>query len=148
MTFGPLYLAAGPNAQTAGSAITYARRYAIAAALNIATEQDDDGAKASAPSAQPRKGTKADEDWGRKAPEPEQGSGDSGTAPETGRAGEPGEGPSPIPSLFEVAEAAGLTKAQLLKRAKELYPTLGIRSVADLTEIQLRAVLQAQEVPA
>lgn len=43
MTFGPLFLPIGPDAQSAGSAITYARRYALCAALNIAAEDDDDG---------------------------------------------------------------------------------------------------------
>lgn len=40
--FGPLYLPAG-DAKASGSAITYARRYALCAALNIAAEEDDDG---------------------------------------------------------------------------------------------------------
>lgn len=35
------------TAQSAGSSITYARRYAISAILNISSEQDDDGAVAS-----------------------------------------------------------------------------------------------------
>jgi len=33
--------------QSAGSAITYARRYALGAILGLSTEEDDDGAKAS-----------------------------------------------------------------------------------------------------
>ena len=45
--FGPLELPAGSNAQSAGSAITYARRYALQSALGLATEDDDDGARAS-----------------------------------------------------------------------------------------------------
>jgi len=40
---GPLYLAAQGSAQEVGSAITYARRYALAAALNLAADEDDDG---------------------------------------------------------------------------------------------------------
>lgn len=35
--------------QSAGSAITYARRYALGAVLGVATEEDDDGNAASAP---------------------------------------------------------------------------------------------------
>ena len=46
-SFGPLVLAAPGGAQAAGSAITYARRYALCAALGIAPDEDDDGAKAS-----------------------------------------------------------------------------------------------------
>ena len=45
-TFGPLTLPAGSNAQSAGSAITYARRYSLCAALGIAADEDDDGALA------------------------------------------------------------------------------------------------------
>lgn len=44
---GPLLLPATTDAQGAGSAITYARRYALAAALNLAADEDDDGVKAS-----------------------------------------------------------------------------------------------------
>lgn len=42
----PLRLPAGQTAQQTGSAITYARRYAVMAALGLATD-DDDGAAAS-----------------------------------------------------------------------------------------------------
>lgn len=45
--FGPLTLTAGRDAQAAGSAITYARRYALCAALGIAPDEDDDGTRAS-----------------------------------------------------------------------------------------------------
>jgi hypothetical protein len=44
--YGPLMLPAGNDAQSAGSAITYARRYLLCAALGIAADEDDDGAKA------------------------------------------------------------------------------------------------------
>ena len=46
---GPLVLPMGGTAQNAGSAITYARRYALCAALGIASDEDDDGAAASKP---------------------------------------------------------------------------------------------------
>lgn len=42
-SFGPLALPAGNDAQSAGSAITYARRYSLCAALGIAADEDDDG---------------------------------------------------------------------------------------------------------
>ncbi len=45
-TFGPLLLPAGGDARSAGSAITYARRYGLCAALGIAPDDDDDGAAA------------------------------------------------------------------------------------------------------
>lgn len=38
-----------PDPQAAGSAITYARRYGLAAALSIAAEEDDDGRQSSRP---------------------------------------------------------------------------------------------------
>ena len=54
LAFGPLKVKPTQNTpQAEGSAITYARRYQILAALNLATE-DDDGARASAqPTAHP-----------------------------------------------------------------------------------------------
>lgn len=45
--FGPLTLPSGGTDQAAGSAVTYARRYGLAAALGIAPDEDDDGAGAS-----------------------------------------------------------------------------------------------------
>lgn len=41
--FGPLLLPAGGDARSAGSAITYARRYSLTAALGISPDDDDDG---------------------------------------------------------------------------------------------------------
>jgi len=48
-TFGPVFLTSGSDARAAGSAITYARRYSLCAALGIAADEDDDGAAASRP---------------------------------------------------------------------------------------------------
>lgn len=45
--FGPVLLRVSGDAKAAGSAITYARRYALTAALGIAPDEDDDGAAAS-----------------------------------------------------------------------------------------------------
>lgn len=45
ISFDPLCLASGSSPQSAGSALTYARRYTLLPALGIATE-DDDGAAA------------------------------------------------------------------------------------------------------
>lgn len=47
VTFTPMRLGAGNSAQSAGSGITYARRYALMAVLGLATD-DDDGAAAGA----------------------------------------------------------------------------------------------------
>lgn len=52
---GPLYMPAAGGAQDHGSALTYARRYALLAALLLAAE-DDDGAKAQASTKAPRGG--------------------------------------------------------------------------------------------
>jgi hypothetical protein len=41
--YGPLVIPGGGGAQTIGSAITYARRYALVAALGLAPDEDDDG---------------------------------------------------------------------------------------------------------
>jgi hypothetical protein len=41
MSFGPLTFPTGDTPQAVGSAITYARRYALLAALGLATEDDD-----------------------------------------------------------------------------------------------------------
>jgi len=46
MEFQPLPFPAGKDAQSTGSWITYFRRYALLAALGMATGEDDDGAKA------------------------------------------------------------------------------------------------------
>jgi hypothetical protein len=46
----PLYLPENPTSQALGSAITYARRYALTAVLNLVADEDDDGqAATSAP---------------------------------------------------------------------------------------------------
>ncbi len=52
-TFGPLLLPAGGDARSAGSAITYARRYGLCAALGIAPDDDDDGEAAREPAEPP-----------------------------------------------------------------------------------------------
>lgn len=46
-TFGPVLIKVAGDAKAAGSAITYARRYALCAALGIAPDEDDDGQAAS-----------------------------------------------------------------------------------------------------
>lgn len=45
--FGPTVLPAGADARGVGSAITYARRYGLCAALGIVPDEDDDGRAAS-----------------------------------------------------------------------------------------------------
>ncbi|MGH2595803.1 MAG: ERF family protein [Actinomycetota bacterium] len=47
--YEPLQIPSASDAQSIGSAITYARRYALSAALGIAADEDDDGAKTKRP---------------------------------------------------------------------------------------------------
>ncbi len=54
-TFGPLLLPAGGDARSAGSAITYARRYGLCAALGISPDDDDDGEAAREPEPKPER---------------------------------------------------------------------------------------------
>lgn len=61
--FGPVVLAAGDDPRAAGSAITYARRYGLSAALGIATEDDDDGGRAALQDRPPAKRA----DWHERA---------------------------------------------------------------------------------
>ena len=57
--FGPLEMSAGQNHQQAGGAITYARRYALCAALGIAADEDTDAQGIeSPPPPERRRGTK------------------------------------------------------------------------------------------
>lgn len=57
--FGPMSFDAGSTPQAAGSAVTYARRYALLAALGMATEDDDGQAAAQTP--RPKAAPKAQE---------------------------------------------------------------------------------------
>ena len=140
--YGPLMLPAGPDAQTAGSALTYSRRYLVCSILGIAADEDDDGAAAS------KKTTakKPKEDWGTKVEAPKTsgeasgsarsyGEGESSDTPSTssesqspGDAGE-GEGngtPSSSPGddepapdwLWKEATAVKLTGPRALKLAR------------------------------
>jgi hypothetical protein len=52
LQFDAVTLPSGNTPQSVGSAITYARRYSLQAALGIAAEEDDDGQQASAKPAQ------------------------------------------------------------------------------------------------
>jgi hypothetical protein len=72
----PLFLPEQPTSQTLGSAITYARRYALTAVLNLVADEDDDGQAASPPRASygRQKGPyNAAEDNGREATKPQKG---------------------------------------------------------------------------
>lgn len=66
------------DAQGAGGALTYGRRYSLAALLCLATEEDDDGNAASRPKAQPRAA--------KSEPAPEGFHGSNGTKPDADKA--------------------------------------------------------------
>jgi ERF superfamily len=50
----PLILGKEPDSRAHGSALSYARRQALEAVLNLVAQTDDDGARASSPSKQPQ----------------------------------------------------------------------------------------------
>jgi hypothetical protein len=72
----PLYLPEHPTSQTLGSAITYARRYALTAVLNLVADEDDDGQAAT--SATVRK-------YGNALPTGRQDTGEAATEPQKKR---------------------------------------------------------------
>lgn len=59
LDLGAFPFAAGRDAQSHGSAVTYARRYALLAALGIAPDDDDDGHRATQAVRQPPKQSQA-----------------------------------------------------------------------------------------
>ena len=85
MRFGPLSFPLGADAQKSGSAISYLRRYALAAALGIAPEEDDDGAQATA---KPRKNV-------------------GGSVPESVASGAPATTPEPKAGPSATSDEAG-----------------------------------------
>lgn len=100
--FGPLFLPASGTPQDRGSAITYARRYALAAAVGLASDEDDDGAKAA-------RSTSAGEAFDQARPRPTNSSDEVGAASEeseparseTGEGSVAGEGHAPAPDPEE-----------------------------------------------
>ena len=71
LTFGPIQAAAGRDWQGLGSAVTYARRYALTAALGLAGDEDDD-AIATKPRAITRhQGPTGPDEWTTPEPAPQ-----------------------------------------------------------------------------
>lgn len=157
--YGPLLLPAGATAQTAGSAITYARRYLLCAILNIAADEDDDGAKASKSTRKPK------EDWGSKveapkvsAPEGNLGEGSDGAESTLGETpggatvtlpGSPDElDDNPAPNwLWHEAESAGLSGARALRAAVAnvkagTMPGPAPKAQSDITGKQLAMLIE------
>lgn len=100
LEYGPLMLAVQGTAQEAGSALTYCRRYSLAAAVGLAADEDDDGKKAST---RPEPGV-------RNTPSPRHGSGDG-----SGSQTSPGSAPQSSGSASEYeaspSEASGQADA-------------------------------------
>jgi hypothetical protein len=136
--FGPFYLPAGPNAQTAGSAATYGRRYQLCAALGIAAENDDDGKSASRGGATAPSTAKAQGSRSAVATERRD---DGSTAPPTDAPaailGEGAAGASPTPEMWTLAESHGLTKAKAVKTLHDK----GVTSWQQITREQLGELL-------
>jgi hypothetical protein len=128
--FGPMSFEAGGTPQTAGSAVTYARRYALLAALGLATEDDDGQAAAQAPKAAPRK----------QAPPPDETS------------AEPAK-PGNTPAMKRMM--AMMNERGLVERASRLAFTTEavgreVTTASDLTPAEIATVctaLEAVEVP-
>jgi hypothetical protein len=149
--YGPVFLPGGKDAQSYGSAITYARRYALSAALGIASDEDDDGKGASKKNSKPAKtwddverqasgGVKeTGSDYGEGSGAPHQ------APPENVAAGGgaknlPSERSTPAAaSLWDEANRAGYTATKALKRARDLG--FDATAAAELTEEELRAVM-------
>lgn len=93
------------DAQGMGSALTYARRYGVAAMLGV-VQDDDDGNAASAPQAQARQQEPA-----ARRPEPEP----SGWAPNDGQ----------VKRAYAIGKAQGLTSAEVDKVANKYHGVTG-----------------------
>lgn len=106
---GPLTLPAVGSPQDIGSAITYARRYALAAVVGLAADEDDDGKKASDAANPPRPRRRA----GSEAePTSEPAATSAGGDPEElfGKAA-PREAPTPAPPVSSGGDIPALLKA-------------------------------------
>jgi hypothetical protein len=96
----PLMIGEHPTSQALGSAITYARRYALTAVLNLVADEDDDGA--------------ASQSYGRATQKPAQGS-----APRSGR---------PMASDAQIKEIGRLLKLNKITDEQRaiIFARLGI----------------------
>jgi hypothetical protein len=105
----PLMIGEHPTSQALGSAITYARRYALTAVLNLVADEDDDGAAA--------------QSYGRAAQKPAQGSG-----PRSGR---------PMASDAQIKMIARLWKEKKVtdEQAQLIFRGLGIPEGAHANEL-------------
>jgi hypothetical protein len=166
---GPLELPAGTAPQEHGSAITYARRYSLAAAVGLAADEDDDASKVQpqrSRSATPLRaegpGTVPENPGPNLGPEqsggtssaPAQESGPEGGvsgkgAPsgsdngDYGHAHTPSE-PSAPPTREQLEEAVSVfgSKAGVMRAYKEKYRPFGIWGIQDISGDELDALIR------
>lgn len=133
-----LWLPAGANAQTAGSAITYARRYSLTALLGIAGDDDDDDGRASAQTSGRTTGARTPKGKGtdagkRPAGEPEP----DGAAEEVGTREGPASSADSFKAgdrqLFELRRLYG-TDAHVARAASQMFGrSVGVKELDELT---------------
>lgn len=115
-----------PNAQTAGSAITYGRRYGVSALLALSTDEDDDGNAASRPAARTARPSK-----------PESGDTFDSLRIPFGKPGVDGKGGKGTPN--DQLSTDHLTKALAWAREKDKFHAWQLQAEAELEERRLRA---------
>jgi hypothetical protein len=105
----PLMIGEQPTSQALGSAITYARRYALTAVLNLVADEDDDG--------------KAATEYGKGSQKPAQ-----GTAPRSGR---------PMASSAQISLIGRLLKEKKVTDEQRalIFDQLGIRFSTTANEL-------------
>lgn len=145
--YGPLMLPAGDTAQSAGSALTYSRRYLVCAILNIAADEDDDGKKASAKTVWPDRVDSGTPDHSTGTKTAHVAAAAAAVVPESTATSEGkgnGEGPDPSETIsepmYEAIVAAYGTQAKALIRAKKAWD---VNSLVELTDEQARTLLEA-----
>lgn len=127
--YGPLTFRVEGGPQDAGGALTYARRYQLAAAVGLAADADDDAAGAQASSRTAAHDNKA----GR---EP--------AAPPAEGQGSQGEG-GPSSSALDEAVALYGGRPHLLRAARNRWPTRNIGRLEDLDADELEELTTAKQ---
>jgi hypothetical protein len=118
-------LSDGANPQAVGSAISYARRYGLAAMLCVAADEEDDGEAAQGRPAP-----------AKPKPEPKP---KSDPKPQTGGAASDGQ----RKRLFAACKGAGYTEADIRTAVSTLFP--GTTSTRDLTAAQIDTLVALAE---
>jgi ERF superfamily protein len=132
--YGPLTFAVEGGPQDAGGALTYARRYALAAAVGIAADADDDAAGVQASSRTAGRDNKA----GRGGL-----AGSPASRPAAPPAEESGAGEGAHSSALDVAVELYGGRPHLLRAAREHWPsaTMRLRRIEDLDADELEELI-------